>query len=213
MCMHVCFKLKITMEPNQEFSRVVMLGINHTFPRDGFNNQSLWWHIGPRLASESSLRSYGYQLFLTFGGLRPIRGSDESFVKNAHLNMGPQPCLQFCQHLPPSPNMVGWADPRAIIPEGVCPCVCPLAEDKGLCWGNPVKSLVTRAHCWFKIHGHIWRRGSHWCWPVVLWSSGHFAQRHSVVWLHSSAGSHDLAAFTSPWTEQGRSQREWNSPE
>ena len=49
MCMHVCFKLKIIMEPNQEFSRVVMLGINHIFPGDGFNNQSLWQHIGPRL--------------------------------------------------------------------------------------------------------------------------------------------------------------------
>ena len=50
MC--VCFKWKIIMGPNQEFSRVVMLGLNHTFPGDGFNNQSLWGHIGPRLASE-----------------------------------------------------------------------------------------------------------------------------------------------------------------
>lgn len=59
---------KKIIEPNQEFSRVVMLGFNHMFPGDGFTKESPWGHLGLRLVTKKSLGSYGNHLFLIFGG-------------------------------------------------------------------------------------------------------------------------------------------------
>lgn len=46
---------KKIIEPNQEFSRVVMLGFNHMFPGDGFTKESPWGHLGLRLVTKNPL--------------------------------------------------------------------------------------------------------------------------------------------------------------
>ena len=105
-------------------------------PRGWFYQTEPWGHLGPRPNNERSLGNYGNQLFLTLGGLCPVGGSDESFVKNSHLNVDPEPCLQFRQHLPLPPTWCA-GQTRSWNPGGTCPRVSPQAEEAGAVLSQP----------------------------------------------------------------------------